>query len=315
MKAKYYKGIGATAIACMLFFSSCLKDNGYINFAGVGTLVEMPKGGFINFGGDALTESSDTIVRMIAVNIASPNPLKTALTVTIGFSQADFTAYNAANPAIAYLPFPAGSYVLPPSTVTIPAGQRLAEVPITFYKSKLDPSKSYMLPLAILSTDNPAVVINATYPAHYYHFIGNDFAGSYTWDYRRWQNGTGPGAGMIPSQGQGIPPDITGLGQTTVLSPVSPTEFQMVTGYNGQGVNYDVTFNRTVSGSTVTYSNWSVQFLPADIAKWTGAGITNHVPPAFTVPPPATGTDPHFFELNYISGGAFARYIDDTYHH
>jgi len=291
--------------------SSCLKDKPNTDFSGIGTVIELPYAGLQYFGNDAITDAGPTITRQFGINIASAKTLSTATNYTIAVDDNLRTAYNTANSAVSFSPMPAGSYTISKLSGTIPAGGRLDSVTVTFDKSKLDPSLSYMLVIKLASATNG--ILSGNFNAHYYHFIGNDFAGTYTWDYRRWQNGTGPGAGLIPSMNQGIPPDITGLGQTTIISPVTPNEFQMVTGYNGQGVNYDVTFTRTVSGSVVTYSNWSVQFLPGDIAKWTAAGISNMQAPAFTIPPPTTNADPKKFELNYISGGAHGRYIDDTY--
>jgi hypothetical protein len=295
--------------------TSCLKDKPNTDFSSIGTVLELPWSGLQYFSKDAVTSSSDTVVLKFGVNIASAKTLSTATNYTIAVDYALMTAYEATNATVVYDQMPTGSYTISKTTGTIPAGKRLDSITVTVYRALLDPSKSYMLPIKLASTSNG--ILSGNFNAHYYHFIGNDFAGAYTWDYRRWQNGTGPGPGIIPSQSTaGIPPDITGLGQSGTILPISPTEFQMQTGYNGQGVNYDVTFTRTVDPTThiVSYSNWKVQFLPGDIAKWTAAGITNMVPPSFTIPPPATSNDPKIFELNYVSGGAFGRYIDDTYH-
>jgi hypothetical protein len=296
--------------------TSCLKDKPNTDFSSIGTVLELPYAGLQYFGLDAVTDTHDTVVLKFGVNLASAKPLSTATNYTIAVDYALMTAYQATNSAVTYEQMPTGSYAISKTTGTIAAGKRLDSISVTVYRALLDPSKSYMLPIKLASTSNG--ILSGNFNAHYYHFIGNDFAGSYTWDYRRYQNGTGPGIGKIPSDpaNAGSPPDITGLGQAGTIIPISPTEFQMQTGYNGQGVNYDVTFTRSVDPTThiVSYTNWSVQFLAGDIAKWTAAGIANMVPPAFTVPPPATSNDPKFFELNYVSGGASPRYIDDTYH-
>lgn len=299
--------LGLTAI---LGFSSCLKDSRYVDFAAVGTTVEIPLSG--RTAVNALTEATDAITRQFAVNVASPKPLSTDLTITVGYDAAALAAYNTFQTAVTFEPFPPGSYVIDKPTVVVPAGTRTQVITVTFDRTKLDPSKSYLLPISIL--DAQGQTLNANYHTKYYSVIGNDFAGVYTYEYRRFQNGTGPGAGAIPSLGQGSAPDITNAaGSTTVLTPVTPTEFKMETGYNGQHVMYDVTFKRTVTGSVITYTNWAVKFLPADLQKWTDAGISNMVPPKFTIPPPVNNSSPKIFELNYVSGGASGRYIDDTY--
>ncbi len=297
----------------VISLTSCLKDKPNTNFSGLTPIIELPYSGKSYFSQDAITDAGPTITKQFVVNIASVNVPTTATSVTIGVDNSLIAPYNTANPAITYNPMPTGSYTFPDMVVNIPAGQRQATLTVTIDKSKLDPSQSYLLPITIKSA--PGLTISGNFGVHYYHFIGNDFAGTYTYEYRRYQNGTGPGAGATPSLGEGSAPDITNpAGSTTIISPVTATEFQMVTNYNGQGVMYDVTFTRTVSSSgTVSYTNWSVSFPDAEIAKWAAAGITNKVLPKFTVPPPATSSDRKKFELNYVSGSTSGRYIDDTY--
>ncbi|HWD87050.1 MAG TPA: DUF1735 domain-containing protein [Mucilaginibacter sp.] len=307
MKKRLY--ILTTILAAMaaLSLSSCLKDPRYVTFSQGGTVINFPKGGLGNFGGDAVTDAGDTIVKQFAIDVASPTVPSSPTTVTIAVDNTIVTAYNATETAVVYSTMPTSAYVLSSTKIVVPAGQRTALVSVTFYKDQMDPSLSYMLPIKIVS-GNSGDIVSGNFGVHYYHFIGNDFAGAYTWTYARWQNTVGPASG--PPNGGGSFVD-----QPGTISPITPTEFQMLTGYNGTGVNYDVTFTKTGSGATATYSNWSVQFLPADIALWAGASITNFVPPVFTVPPPATATDPKVFEMHYISGGSLAngRYIDDTY--
>jgi hypothetical protein len=312
MKAKYTKRIIALSISALLF-SSCLKDSARVFSpeAASPNVAQFFNAGLLNFGKDAIT-SSDTTTFAVGVTLSTPPTTPT--TVTLAVDNSLIATYNAANSAIKYLPIPAAAYKLVTS-VTIPAGKNSVTTTVIIDRAQLDPAGSYMLPVKLVSA-SPSIPIAANLNTHYFHIIGNDFAGTYTYDFRRWNNGTGPGAGIIPSQSSGgIPVDIPDLGETITIYPVSPTEFQMETEYNGQHVNYDVTFVRTVnSDKTISYTNWQVTFLAADLAKWAAAGITNFVPPAFTIPPPATNADLKKFELNYASGGSPpGRYIDDTY--
>lgn len=290
--------------------TSCLKDKPNTNFSNLSTITELVESGKAYFSQDAITSAADTVVIPIQVNVASPNPPTSDVTVNLAVDNSLIIA----DPAVGYVTMPTTAYNLSATTVIVKAGQRLANVTLTIYKKLLDPSKSYQLPVKIASVSTG--IISGNLGVHYYHIIGNDFAGTYSYQYRRYQNGTGPGIGAIPSLGQGSKPDIdNGTTATTILSPVSPTEFKMVTNYNGQGVMYDVTFTRTVTSSgVINYTNWAVKFLDVDIAKWTTAGITNMVSPKFTIPPPENSTSAKIFELNYVSGGASPRYIDDTYH-
>jgi hypothetical protein len=317
-KINYIKCVllGFTAIA----FSSCLKDKTYVDFSQGGESAELTLSGLNSFNADAIT--SDTALIQFGVNIASSSTPTTDHKITVDVVPSKMTDYMKTNTAIAYELMPTNAYSFRTTVVDIPAGQRLKILTFTVLKNLLDPSKSYMLPIAITSA--PGLTISANNSTHYYHVIGNDFAGTYVYDYRRWQDGaTGPGklpsgAAAIPSKGEGIVPDGPGtkVGGSAVITPVSPTEFQMTTTYNGQGVAYDVTFTRTVAGDgTINYTNWNVSFNADNLKKWTDAGITNFTAPSFTIPPPATNKDPKIFELNYASGGAApGRYVDDTYH-
>jgi hypothetical protein len=317
MKIKYITK-GLALLMLTVFFSSCLKDSRYVDFAASGTIVEFPLGGKINFNPDAITEAPDTldnstIVREFAVNVASPELPTKETKITLAVDNSIVADYNKSQSVVSYDVFPTDAFKFTATSITIPAGKRVAIVSVTFYKAKLDPSKSYMLPIKI--ADASGLNISANKGIHYFHIIGNDFAGTYIYDYRRFQNGTGPGVGKIPSKGEGSAPDITNDPNTSVsISPITPTSFSMVTNYNGQNVAYTVSFTRTVDGAIVRYTDWAVTFDKDNLAKWSDAGITNMTPPSFTLPPPATSNDPKFFELNYVSGGAAGRYIDDTYH-
>jgi len=314
MKTKNIKGIIAICFTALLFFTSCLKDDSryFDPLSTTANLAELPLSGLNNFAKDARTKNGiDTIT--FAVGVTSASVPTSPTIVTIGIDNTLIGPYNTANPTVTYLPVPAAAIKLASTSITIPAGQNSVLTTAILDRTQLDPSKSYMFPIRI--TDAGGLPISSNYGIHYYHVIGNDFAGSYIWDYRRWQNGTGPGAGIIPSQvAGGGAPDISSLNQPGSILPVSPTEFQMLTGYNSTGVLYDVTFTRTVgSGGLVTYTNWKVTFPASELKKWSDAGITNMVPPVFTIPPPSDNTKPKIFEINYVSGGASGRYIDDTY--
>jgi hypothetical protein len=241
--------------------SSCLKDNRYINFAGAGNILNMPMSGLANFSSDAIT-AADTVVTTFAVDYATTNA-NPAITVTLYVDTALVAQYNAANPGVTYLVMPANAYVLTP-TVSIAAGAQYAYHTVTVYKNLLDPAKSYMLPVAIKGGGN--VPVSANLGVHYYHVIGNDFAGSYEHFYTRWSNGDSTTTASNPRSDLG----------PTVITPVSPTEITVTTGYY-TAPHYDITFTKTISSAGVaTYSNWKITFLAADVASSTqwGANIT-----------------------------------------
>jgi hypothetical protein len=261
--------------------TSCLKDTPNTNFSGIGTVIELPYAGLQYFSSDAVTAPGDTIVESFGINIASAKTLSTATNYTLVVNNALLTAYNTANPAITYLPMPQGSYKISKLSGTIAAGKRLDSVTVTFYKNQLDPSKSYMLPIALASASNG--ILSGNFNAHYYHFIGNDFAGTYEHYYTRWS---------IPDSSGGKPTSQyyhEDIGSTT-LSPVSPSEFTMNTNYYTQP-DYDVTFTKTGAGSTATYSNFQVTwysgtpisqyFTPGGVTVTDGPSFDSNIVPAY----------------------------------
>ncbi len=297
--------------ATTLLFSSCLKDNShFVDFSKGGTFVDFPLGGFANFSSEAITEAAGSdpngsVTRKFAVNVASVNLPTAPTTVTIGIGDAnDVATINKLQSNVIYTLMPANAYVLAATKVTIPAGQQYAETSVTIYKNLLDPSLSYVLPVKI--TDGGGQKISANLNVLYYHVIGNDFAGADVWDYYRYNNfTTAPPPGTPLSGG-------SALGQAGQISPVTPNEFQMYTGYNGNGVHYDVTFTKSTVNGQVVYSNWAVKFVPSDVTNiWGPLGITVASGPVFQVLDPANKT----FTLQYVAfNGTAYRYIIDSYH-
>lgn len=255
MKKRFYYITTILLSAAVLSLSSCLKDSRYVDFSKATPVVEFNLGGKAYFASDAITESGDTVVKQFAVSVTTATVPTTATTVTLAIDNSITTAYNAANPAVTYQAFPASAYVFNSTTVTIPAGQRVAIVSVTFYKDQYDPSQSYMLPIKIVSTTG-GYTVSGNMNIHYYHYIGNDFAGAYTHYYTRWET---------PDTLSSSPSTLRGDGSSTIFAPVTPGEFTVQTDYY-TGPNYDVTFTKTGSGASATYSNFAVKFLAADIA-------------------------------------------------
>jgi hypothetical protein len=302
MKKKLYLITTILLSAAVLSLSSCLKDSRYVDFSKGSNVVDFATQ---TFGSDAITETPDTdangtIVRQFAINVATVNPPKTATTVTLAIDNSIVTSYDAANPAVTYLPMPASAFKFTSTTVTVPAGQQYAIVSVTFYKNLLDPSKSYMLPIKIASA--PGFTISGNQGIHYYHFIGNDFAGSYLATFVR-----------VPAGGNYANSPVT-------LSPISPTEFLAPGGY--VGARYDVTFTKTGTGATATYSNFQVSIFKDD--------VTNIFDPApaitISVPPVILGYDPthqytyteattglFHFQYSVINGSGAARLNTDLF--
>lgn len=300
MKTSYLKHITAVCFLAILSLSSCLKDDRYFNPAATASYVaQLPLSGKANFSADAITDAGPTITRQFVVSIASINPPTTATSITVGVDNSLIAPYNAANTAVQYIAMPTNAYTFPDVTVTIPAGATQATLSVTFDKSKLDPSQSYMLPIAIKSA--PGVTISGNYGVHYYHFIGNDFAGTYNWDFTR-----------TPASGNFV-------GHTTSFLPVTPTQFEVAGGYYTANIRYEVTFTKNTDG---TYSNFQVVINSDDekgILNLNGISITT---PAAIVASGYSSTAKYtyaqaltLFNFQYsVLGGSGTRTNNDRYY-
>jgi hypothetical protein len=310
MKTKYLKRIMAVCFAATtLFFSSCLKDDKrFFNAETVPNLAELPLGGLQNFGADAITAAGiDTIT--FAVGVTAANPPAAPTTITIGVDNTLITKYNSANAAIVYQPIPAAAFKLAATSVIIPAGKNSTLTTVIIDRTQLDPAVSYMLPIKVVSAGG--LPISANYGVHYYHIIGNDFAGAYLHTFQRYNAADSTGALSGASF----------VNQPSTFSPVSPTEFTVATGYAGGVYVFDVTFTKNANG---TYSNFKVSFTPGSIADGVGSGIALTQPPVFLVaggPGVATLPGPYtfaqalkIFHFQFMAMTSGPRYLIDTFH-
>ena len=299
MKTKCIKGIitmGFTAM--MLLFSSCLKDARFFDPGSVqANLAELPLSGLKFFGSDAVTgQGIDTVT--FAVGVTAADPPTTATTVVLAVDNTFITSYNAANPAVTYLPIPAAAFKLVSTSVTIPAGQNTALTSVIIDRTQLDPTLSYMLPVKIVSAGG--LPISANFSVHYFHVIGNDFAGTYLYDYTR-----------IPAAGNFV-------GHAGVLSPDSPTQLEGISSYFSAKERYIITFKKTGSGSSALYSNFTVAINPADyqsvfiangLSIVTGPELVNYVPgTSYTYDQVVHG----IFKFHYVT--ASGRDVTDYYY-
>ena len=134
-------------------FMSCLKDQAFLDVSNTQPIVEFAFGtngqsDLGNFGMDPTLETLDTA---IAINIASPQVLDYPVTVTLKVDSAAITKYNSTDGNTPLIPLPDSTYQFTTTSVTIPAGHRIARIPITLYPTKINPTVSYGLPISIVS--------------------------------------------------------------------------------------------------------------------------------------------------------------------
>lgn len=159
MKKRFYFITTIMLSATLLSLSSCLKDSRYINFGGVGTTIELPIEAYTGQGNliaEALAIQPTPPTIPLIVNVASPKPLSSALSVTLALAPAALAAYNTANNTN-YLLLPASDYAISSWTVTVPANQREATLTISVNTSMIDLSKQYVLPITIASASGQQI--------------------------------------------------------------------------------------------------------------------------------------------------------------
>lgn len=232
--------------------SSCVKDNAFLDVSNTSTLVEFAKGTpatqLSTWGSLADTSVVDTAV---AVDIASPQVLNYDVTVNIDFDPTVIANYNTANPTNLLQLLPDSCYSIPSKTATIPAGFRVARIPVILYPQKISPTISYGMPFAITSTSQTGVapIISGNKQNILYAFIGNPIAGSYNNEWKRWANNSYSGTPSF---------DETAV---ATFSPNTPTEISVTSPQNG--LTYIIDFTNTagvLSKFTITidpnsYSN------------------------------------------------------------
>lgn len=206
-------------IGASFLFTGCLKDEAPNDFSTVGTIIEIPYAGLGYFSSAALIFSgTDPVTLNFDVNIASPYPLSSDLTVTLGVDDSKRTAYNSSSD-LQYEAMPSDHYSYTATSATIAAGSRIAHLSITFYPDKFDPAKSIMLPISI--TDAQGNTISGNQGTIYYHYIGMDLAGTYDL--------VGTRTNYIGSVSGGVISSVTDLSLSSpkTLLPISPEQGQL----------------------------------------------------------------------------------------
>lgn len=278
--------------------NSCIKNSrsGETDFSQLKPVVLIPEGGLNAFGAAALTfPGGDPVdTAYFHVNYAATNVAPSDETITLAVDQAALQAYNATS-SIQYALFPDSIYSFTSTSVTVKKGNNYTgNIPVVVYPDKIDPTKSYMLPISIKG--GPAgSTVSGNFGTIYYHVIGNPIAGTYnTYRWRRWNAADSSGA---PAYDQQLGP--------TVFAPDDPTTVEVGSGYYN-GPRYVITF--TNNGGVL--SNFSVSLNPADLTTWPGVGISLTSGPTIMAADPVNG----FYQFTYtVSSGGNPRTLIDTY--
>lgn len=238
------------------------------------------------------TDAVDTINFQVTLN--GPSAASSDIAVTLAPDWAAI-ADNYSNDKIVYEKMPDSLYKVITSTVTIKAGTRVAYAKMVVYPTRIDPTKSYMAPIAPTAA---SMGNSANFGHIYFHTIGNPMAGSYNWDFYRYNALTNPSFPLGYNGG-------SFFGQTVSFLPINPTNIHVPTGYYVQP-NYLITFKNT--GGVLT--NFTAVIDPGELpGAFTANGISMVQQPVITVTP-----DYKKVTINYVVfNGAAYRNCTDIY--
>ena len=286
--------------------TGCLKDSPNVDFSKSGVIAELshasitpngaPSSGLDYFNAATLPVFSsldpDTIT--FDVNIASQYPPTTDVPVTIAIDDAKRTAYNATS-SVPFDAQPDSTFSLPATTGVVKAGKNIAQFIVIYYPAKIDPTKSYMLPITLTAASG--LTISGNLATIYFHIIGNLIAGSYSQEWIRYNT-----ASQTP------PPAFDQDVSPGVFVPVSPTEISVT---SGTGVTYYLSFtnnNPPGGGDLSLLTDFKLTMSAAD---FTAHGITLNAGPTLVLADPVNHK--YTFNFGYLNGGGSPRNITDIF--
>jgi Domain of unknown function (DUF1735)/Domain of unknown function (DUF4361) len=166
---KYLKCMKLSAIGfTLLLFSSCLKKDNIPDLSKVDPVIEFPLGGPGLVKNVLSALSSGPVDTAVALNIASPDPLKQDMTITVASDPAAVAAYNTAN-GTTFTPLPSNLFTIENTQITIKAGFRIGRVKVKINFNQFDLSQKYILALSI--TNAPGLIISGNYGKFLWEFV------------------------------------------------------------------------------------------------------------------------------------------------
>ena len=291
------------SLLSVVFFASCVKDrNVGTDFSQIQPVLELRTpvsniAGLAYFARATIGNLADTV--QFYANLASEYTLDRDLNITIGLDQSRIDTYNAdATHTVKYELLPDSAYALLKTEGTIKAGQRIDSFQIAFFKDKIpDPTKNYMIPIAIL--DGDGVLLSANQAVIWFHAIGNPLAGPYLWNFHRW-DASDSTSGFYRT-------DLSFDGASTSFSPIDPTTIEVPSGYYIQP-RYNLSFTNTNG----VLSDFKISLDEDDLASMAGAGVVVSAGPYIVWADPIARN--FEFVYNVTSGGVAFRYILDNYY-
>jgi hypothetical protein len=298
--------LGLLSMLVAVIGGACVKSvSGRTDFESLAPTVLIPEGGLQNLTLNALlfppdpTIDDKTDTTFFHLNYAATSTAPADEVITIAIDPDALAAYNAQGGS-QYEAFPDSIFAFTVTSVTVPKGANYsAPVPLVIHSNKVDPTKSYMLPISI-KTAPAGSTISSNHKTIYYHLIGNPIAGLYNWDWYRWNNNVpvGPNTGGTPA-----------LGGIAVFAPLDETTVEVASGYY-IGPRYHITFDDS-SGVLV---HFAVVFNADDVATMKAGGVTITSGPNITTADPITGTYEFWYSADNGAPTNNLRYVIDKYY-
>src|SRR6185312_2638325 len=275
----------------LVTLNSCVKDRNpsATDFSGLQDHMTLIRGGLTNFSANNIRFTSDTASYSIIADLASVNLPASPIKVTLGIDTSLIAAYNTANGTNFQL-LPKDAYSIASTSLTIPQGEQYATTTLNVYQSKVDPAKSYLLPVSI--TDASGKLLTSNLNTLYFNIIGNVIAGNYNWDFTRWSAPSNAGA-----------PDGTSFtGRTATFVADNSTQVEVPSGYY-IGPRYVITFTSGAGG----LSDFAVKLNDDDVATMKAAGVIVTDGPNIIKADPVAGE--YIFQYKTLT-----RYVIDRYY-
>lgn len=262
------------AVSLLIIVASCVKEReGFTDLTQTSDMVVLTGAGTANFKASNIlvnTSSPDTVKKEVMAVLASNNSNNGAVTVTLGVDNSAIAAYNSAN-GTNFQAFPANAFKFVSNTITINGGlEHTGTTTVWIFQNKLDPTVSYMLPVAI--TDGGGKGVSSNQNIIYYNVIGNILAGNYKQDFYRW-NSTGavPGDTTTAANGGFFEDEPIVVGPITATTVLLPEDYLET--FVGVGVNLSFTNTNGVVTNPV------VSLDAASQAAITAGGFSFLTPP------------------------------------
>jgi hypothetical protein len=258
-------------VSSIVFLNSCLKDKEFDSNQYGLKAAEINKTPIVQFLGGGLDKLSNqkiepdvskmrdtAYLQIFYVN----NGLPAAQDVTIKFSisPAALAAFNAIPSRADFDRLPDSTFIFTATSAVVKAGQSLsAPIPFIYFPTKIDPSKLYMLAIAI-SDGGAGNIISSNNSIHYVHIIGNPLAGDYSVVGTRYNCGV---TGDQNYSGGPIPANFTAavIPTTKTLAAVSATVTSTFIANLGTGTSRDYFFD--IDNSVTTLQNIGVDLTPS----------------------------------------------------